>query len=620
MGFLKKLTKPISKFLDKIVPNEIKPALPYLSAFAPFMLPHTGIMSSMLGRGLTMGGLNIGSQLAQEGSEGEFSGLSALLAAGTGALSAADAASTIRGVDPNFVGPRVAPEGFMGTGREYLARGAEFLGPQTGGAADILGKGGTKAGFDMATLKAAALPLSQGTGDLAMADARRAQRDYEREMAEKDAEDFANDEGRRRAIRAAMEAGGHGEEAILDALASLGLRSGGIVSLRDGGQLVKRGPGRSGYAGPAGGASAGGNYGGNRNPDQTYGGGGGWSPGVGGTQHIPKKKTVVTGDGTTTPSADDIRMIQETIKEVPTKVISNQIEDLMKMGKVPQYGIGTLEEDTANLFAANYSQNAAANQLIGMDYDLLDPFQQGQINDAINTYGTTSLGTIKSKDGGRIGAEGGGIMNAKRGLVDAPGSYAGLEEIENMREFRIANPNIEDVADYKGYYERLKNPQNYDEQGFEIKEEVDFGGVKEAVGNIAEENELVASRQSDFFMLREEAIMKNDFDKIKEIEFDFFKEFGIKMPVAQNISDEAPVQMAADGGMMSVLPKGREMDYRGGGVIPMGSKERADDVPARLSKNEFVMTADAVRAAGGGSVNKGAKRMYNLMHNLEARV
>jgi len=76
----------------------------------------------------------------------------------------------------------------------------------------------------------------------------------------------------------------------------------------------------------------------------------------------------------------------------------------------------------------------------------------------------------------------------------------------------------------------------------------------------------------------------------------------------------------ADGGVASVLPKGREADYRGGGVIPVGSRERADDVPARLSKNEFVMTADAVRAAGGGSINKGAKRMYNLMHNLEARV
>jgi len=82
---------------------------------------------------------------------------------------------------------------------------------------------------------------------------------------------------------------------------------------------------------------------------------------------------------------------------------------------------------------------------------------------------------------------------------------------------------------------------------------------------------------------------------------------------------------AADGGIMkynmggSVLPDGIEVDYRGGGFIPMGSKERADDVPARVSKNEFVMTADAVRAAGGGSVQHGAKKMYELMNNLEAR-
>ena len=69
----------------------------------------------------------------------------------------------------------------------------------------------------------------------------------------------------------------------------------------------------------------------------------------------------------------------------------------------------------------------------------------------------------------------------------------------------------------------------------------------------------------------------------------------------------------------SVLPQGMEMDYRQGGFIPMGSKERADDVPARVSKNEFVMTADAVRAAGGGSVNEGARKMYDLMNNLEAK-
>ena len=72
-------------------------------------------------------------------------------------------------------------------------------------------------------------------------------------------------------------------------------------------------------------------------------------------------------------------------------------------------------------------------------------------------------------------------------------------------------------------------------------------------------------------------------------------------------------QGKADGGIM-------EKDMRGGGFIPEGSKERADDVPARLSKNEFVMTADAVRAAGGGSINKGAKRMYDMMYSLEGKV
>ena len=72
-----------------------------------------------------------------------------------------------------------------------------------------------------------------------------------------------------------------------------------------------------------------------------------------------------------------------------------------------------------------------------------------------------------------------------------------------------------------------------------------------------------------------------------------------------------------NGGMLNL--GGNEMDYRGGGFVPIGQKERADDVPARLSKNEFVMTADAVKAAGGGSVNKGAQRMYNVMNQLEAR-
>ena len=64
-----------------------------------------------------------------------------------------------------------------------------------------------------------------------------------------------------------------------------------------------------------------------------------------------------------------------------------------------------------------------------------------------------------------------------------------------------------------------------------------------------------------------------------------------------------------------------ELDYRekGGFVPPVGIKEKADDIPAMLSNNEFVFTANAVRNAGGGSVKKGAERMYKLMKQLEGR-
>ena len=82
---------------------------------------------------------------------------------------------------------------------------------------------------------------------------------------------------------------------------------------------------------------------------------------------------------------------------------------------------------------------------------------------------------------------------------------------------------------------------------------------------------------------------------------------------------EAPTEkrvMAAEGGIMDL--GGMEKDYRNdGGFVPIGEKERADDVPARLSLNEFVMTADAVRNAGDGDIDKGAEVMENVMKNLE---
>ena len=73
---------------------------------------------------------------------------------------------------------------------------------------------------------------------------------------------------------------------------------------------------------------------------------------------------------------------------------------------------------------------------------------------------------------------------------------------------------------------------------------------------------------------------------------------------------------AQEGGLMDL--GGMEKDYRNdGGFVPLGGEEKADDVPARLSRNEFVFTADAVRNAGAGDMDRGAQVMENVMKNLE---
>ena len=85
---------------------------------------------------------------------------------------------------------------------------------------------------------------------------------------------------------------------------------------------------------------------------------------------------------------------------------------------------------------------------------------------------------------------------------------------------------------------------------------------------------------------------------------------------SQNLPRQMPREMA-EGGIMDL--GGMEKDYRAeGGFVPIGREEKADDVPARLSVNEFVFTADAVRNAGSGDIDQGAKVMENMMKHLEA--
>ena len=86
------------------------------------------------------------------------------------------------------------------------------------------------------------------------------------------------------------------------------------------------------------------------------------------------------------------------------------------------------------------------------------------------------------------------------------------------------------------------------------------------------------------------------------------------MGISPNLGSRPTDQESGLGG----LPIEADLRYTGG-FMPYGAVEKADDVPARLSKNEFVFTADAVRAAGGGSVQEGAKKMYDTMKQLEKK-
>jgi hypothetical protein len=241
MGFFKKIFKPVSKVLDKVVPNEIKPALPFLAAFAPFIAP--GIMgSSVLQGALRGGGLNILGQLSQEGNEGDIN----LLSAGLGALSGAMAApgKTVT----SMPGEGAFPPTNVGSGQEFfqgfsdaaqgqtgiMASGQRFVGDTLAKGSELM-RAGIAEPFSKAGLKAATLPAATATGDLMFAQAKRDQDEYERKMRE-ESESEADENARRAfAIRRSMEAYGATEDEILDAIYAAGYQKGGRVKYDVGG-------------------------------------------------------------------------------------------------------------------------------------------------------------------------------------------------------------------------------------------------------------------------------------------------------------------------------------------------------------------------------------------------
>ena len=244
MGFFKKIFKPVSKVFDKIIPNEIKPILPYAAAFAPYLLGPGAAGGSMFQRALynpytragIMGGINVGSQLAQEGNEGDINAMSAGLAALQGFGTAGGAQSTLEGFRSPMGDNAAARSGIMkfrDRALDYGITGADKL----QGAGDLLGKGGVEPGLNLDTLSAATLPTAQATGDVMFAEAKRAQDAYADELAAYEAEmgDEATDAGRALAIRTAMLRYGFTEDEIVDTISSAGYRAGGRVGLKFGG-------------------------------------------------------------------------------------------------------------------------------------------------------------------------------------------------------------------------------------------------------------------------------------------------------------------------------------------------------------------------------------------------
>ena len=227
----------------------------------------------------------------------------------------------------------------------------------------------------------------------------------------------------------------------------------------------------------------------------------------------------------------------------------------------------------------------------------------------------------------------------------------GLSSKDLSRLYKVLGKEGGKNVDFKNLHKVLSNPGDYPEAIIEIKEmlgveskkdggRIGFNqgslGGKTLFGDISEIDigkEIKDSGKSLIDLFSPSQIMdilkqagegfkqiyfnlKSDSEKedlLKKIMGDDYEKRAYGGRIGYAMGTEVPLR-ENQGGVT-------ELDYRNtGGFVPIGVKEKADDVPAMLSKNEFVFTADAVRAAGGGSVNEGAKKMYDLMKSLENRI
>ena len=201
--------------------------------------------------------------------------------------------------------------------------------------------------------------------------------------------------------------------------------------------------------------------------------------------------------------------------------------------------------------------------------------------------------------------------------IAAPFFMGGEEELEPEESFTGPISSVESIRDQARQY--YGDPTNSALYFMPPKSAVrsSFYAADGGLADIPREGYESGERVSGILKLLSRL---TPFGAAKELgsnmDMDTLKKLSMFTPAGAAVNLGKKIAAMKDGGMIDM--GGLEKDYREGGFVPIGAKERADDVPARLSKNEFVFTADAVRNAGQGDIDKGAEVMQNMMDNLEA--